>query len=64
MCLPFLPLRLGTADDRVRAQLRCENVQGDKVKPADVLKPYEAVDRLKRAYVQVNSTPSTKSLNG
>ena len=28
-------------------------MQGDKVKPPDVLKPYEAADRLKRAYVQV-----------
>ncbi len=38
--------------------------QGDKVKPADVLKPYEAVDRLKRAYVQASLPPTNLPLCG
>lgn len=41
-------------DDFDVVHMQWLKMQGDKVKPADVLKPYEAVDRLKRAYVQVN----------
>jgi len=38
------------------AHIECTWMQGERVKPPDVLKPYEAADKVKRAYLQVSPT--------